>query len=61
MAEWFDRPVDKLLSVQARLSIDTGYAIVEMALEDDTLSVEQTLRQGSLMIQRYWRDILQQA
>jgi AcrR family transcriptional regulator len=61
MAELLDRPVDELLSMQARLSIDTGYAIVEMALEDDSLSVEQTLRQGALMIQLYWRDILPQA
>jgi len=61
MAELLDRPVDELLSMQARLSIDTGYAIVEMALEDESLSVEQTLRQGALMIQLYWRDILPQA
>jgi hypothetical protein len=61
MAELLDRPVDELLSMQARLSIDTGYGIVEMALEDDTLPVEQALRQGSLMIQRYWRDILPEA
>jgi len=61
IAESLDRPVDELLSMQARLSIDTGYAIVEMALEDESLSVEQTLRQGALMIQLYWRDILPQA
>ena len=61
MAELLDQPVDELLSMQARLSIDTGYAIVEMALEDETLSVEQTLRQGALMIQLYWREILPNA
>ena len=61
MAELLERPVDELLSMQARLSIDTGYAIVEMALEDDSLSVEQILRQGALMIQLYWRNILPQA
>jgi hypothetical protein len=38
-----------------------GYAIVEMALEDDSLAYEQTLRQGALMIQLYWREILQAA
>jgi AcrR family transcriptional regulator len=58
MAELLDRPLDELLSMQARLSIDTGYAIVEMALEDDSLDVEQTLHQGALMIQLYWREIL---
>ena len=61
MAELLDRPLDELLSMQARLSIDTGYAIVEMALEDDSLDVEQTLRQGAHMIQLYWRDILPNA
>jgi AcrR family transcriptional regulator len=61
LAEWVDRPLDELLSMQARLSIDTGYAIVEMALEDDSLDVEQTLRQGALMIELYWRDILPNA
>ncbi len=61
VAEWVERPADELLNMQARLSIDTGYAIVEMALEDETLSAEQTLRQGAHMIQLYWRDILPQA
>ena len=61
MAELLDRPLDELLSMQARLSIDTGYAIVEMALEDDSLDVEQTLRQGAHMVQLYWRDILPNA
>ena len=45
--------------MQARLTIDTGYAVVEMALEDDTLSPENTLRQGALMIGLYWANILQ--
>ena len=55
------QPVDELLNMQARLSVDMGYAIVEMALEDDSLAYEQTLRQGALMIQLYWREILQDA
>ena len=59
--ELLDQPVDELLNMQARLSVDMGYAIVEMALEDDSLAYEQTLRQGALMIQLYWREILQDA
>ena len=47
-----------LLMTQSRLSIDMGYAVVEMALEDETLSAEQILREGARMIQRYWRGIL---
>ena len=58
LGELLGRPVDELLNMQARLSVDMGYAIVEMALEDDSLAYEQTLRQGALMIQLYWREIL---
>jgi len=61
LSELLGRPVDDLMNLQARVSVDMGYAIVEMALEDDSLSAEQTLQQGALMIQLYWRDILQGA
>ena len=59
LGELLDRPVDELLAMQARLSVDMGYAVVEMALEDDSLPYEQILRQGALMIKLYWREILQ--
>ena len=59
LGELLNRPVDELLAMQARLSVDMGYAVVEMALEDDSLPYEETLRQGALMIQLYWREILQ--
>jgi AcrR family transcriptional regulator len=58
VAELLTRPVDALIKTQARLSIDTGYAIVEMALEDQSLSTETLLREGSRMIQLYWQEIL---
>ena len=61
LGESLGQPVDELLNMQARLSVDMGYAIVEMALEDDSLAHEQTLRQGALMIQLYWREILRDA
>ena len=56
-----ERPLDDVLLMQARLTVDTGYAIVEMALEDETLSTENTLRQGAHMIELYWRDVLLQS
>lgn len=59
VGELLERPVDEVLLMQARLTVDTGYAVVEMALEDDTLSPENTLRQGALMIGLYWANILQ--
>lgn len=57
-AELLGRPVDDQLRSQARLSIDTGYAIVEMALEDETLDDDSVLREGSRMIQSYWAGII---
>lgn len=59
VGELLHRPVDEVLLMQARLTVDTGYAVVEMALEDDTLSPENTLRQGAHMIGLYWANILQ--
>lgn len=53
------RPSDGFLLRQARVSIDVGYAVVEMALEDDTLDSAHILREGARMIQCYWRDILE--
>lgn len=58
ISDLIHRPVDDVLLMQARLTVDMGYAIVEMALEDSTLSPENTLRQGAHMIGLYWRDIL---
>jgi AcrR family transcriptional regulator len=52
------RPIDDRVRIQARLTIDTGYAIVEMALEDDALATEVLLREGSRMMQLYWQDFL---
>ena len=59
VGEVLKRPVDEVLLMQARLTVDMGYAVVEMALEDDTLSPENTLRQGAHMIGLYWAIILQ--
>jgi AcrR family transcriptional regulator len=54
VAELLGRPVDEQLFMRARVSVDTGYAIVEMALEDTNLAAEQCLRQGADMLQAYW-------
>jgi len=60
VAELLGEPEDELMAMQARISVDTGYAMVEMALEDSSLSAEATLRQGAHMIGLYWRDVLHQ-
>lgn len=43
---------------QARLSVDMGYAMVEMALEDDQVPAAQILREGAAMISDYWAAIV---
>lgn len=59
LAHIMGREPDAEMAIQARLSVDTGYAVVEMALEDPALPAEQVLLQGAAMIRVYWRDILQ--
>tara|TARA_B110000503_G_scaffold10172_4_gene13741 strand:- start:6359 stop:7021 length:663 start_codon:yes stop_codon:yes gene_type:complete len=58
VGELLGRPVDARINTQTRLTIDAGYAIVEIALEDDSLSTETLLREGSRMMQLYWQDFL---
>jgi AcrR family transcriptional regulator len=58
VAELLARPDDDLVKTKARLTIEIGYAIVEMALEDQTVPTDILLQEGSRMIQRYWLGIL---
>jgi len=51
--------VDEKIRLQARLTIEMGYTVVEMALEDDSLDVDVLLSEGSTVIQRYWRNLLE--
>ena len=57
-AEVLEREVDELLLRQARITVDTGYAVVEMALEDSALPAEEVMREGARIIRLYWLDIL---
>ena len=57
-AAFLGRSADELVMTQARLTIDSGYAIVEMAMEGQSLSAENILREGARMIQLYWQGIL---
>jgi AcrR family transcriptional regulator len=59
VAGLLEKPEDELIATQARMTIETGYAFVEMALEDETLSTETLLREGSRMIQLYWQEIFE--
>ncbi|MEP4484431.1 MAG: TetR/AcrR family transcriptional regulator [Halioglobus sp.] len=52
-------PVTPALLLQCRLTIDMGYSVVEMALEDTELPAEAILREGAAMLRSYWLDLLQ--
>jgi AcrR family transcriptional regulator len=53
-----NRPMDMVLGLQVRLAIDVGYSAIELALEDQSLSPENILRQCALMLRLYLHDIL---
>lgn len=57
-ADLVSMEVTEQLRCQARLSVDVGYAIVEMAMEDETLDTEAVLAEGSRMINTFWRSQL---
>ena len=58
LAELLEVELNEEIRLQARITIETGYGIVEMALEDTSLSPEATLRQGALMLEIFWRHII---
>jgi AcrR family transcriptional regulator len=58
LSDLLGRPVNEDMRLQARVSVDTGYAMVEMALEDDTLAPDEALRQGAGILQAYWASVL---
>lgn len=60
VSELLAKPADEAITMQARVTVETGYSVVEMALEDSSLSPEETLQQGAHMIQLYWRDVIAQ-
>lgn len=51
-------PVDEAMVTQARITIEMGYTVVEMCLEDETLSSELLLREGSRLIRAYWEALV---
>lgn len=59
VAEVMANEVTDKLALAARVSVDMGYAIVEMALEDDRLPSDQVIEEGSDMLQRYWAGVLE--
>ena len=52
------RPVDDVIISQARVTIEVGYAVVEMCIEDETLSTEHLLNEGAQLVRFYWEGML---
>lgn len=61
VAELLEMELNDAILLQARVSIESGYGTVEMALEDTSNPPEETLRQGALMLEVYWRHIIASA
>lgn len=59
LADLLQQPVSEELAIQARLSVEIGYGVVEMALEDSSLPPEESLRQGARLLEQYWRSLIQ--
>lgn len=54
------KPMDDAGRITARLTIETGYALVLMTLEDDSLCPEKMLKSGASMVEAYWRKFLEE-
>lgn len=61
LSDLLGRPVDESLSIQAKITVDTGYGLVEVALENPESEAEQILREGARLLQFYWLGILDEA
>jgi AcrR family transcriptional regulator len=59
LSDSLQRPHDAQLIGQARVSVDTGYSLVEMALEHPDDQVEGILQEGARMLQAYWLSVLE--
>lgn len=61
VAQVIEVPLDEGILLRARVSIESGYGAVEMALEDPSRSPEAILREAAHMLELYWRDSIESA
>ncbi len=61
VAEVIGSEVTDAIRQRARVTVEVGYGIVEMALEDAGTDADTTLREGARMLEVYWRDILEES
>jgi AcrR family transcriptional regulator len=58
--ELFPDSVADEFYLHARLTIEMGYAVVEMVLEENEFPTEFAIKQGAHVLRLYWQDLLQQ-
>jgi len=58
LAEQLGRETADAFRTQTRIAVEVGYSVVEMALEDPTLPVDDVLREGARIIRVYWQGAL---
>lgn len=46
------------LWIKARLTVDIGYAAIEMAMEEQAISSETVMREATTAITAYWQEII---
>ncbi|MEH6590905.1 MAG: helix-turn-helix domain-containing protein [Halioglobus sp.] len=59
-ADVFSWQLDEELKIQSRLGVEVAYGVVELALEEESLSAEDVLQQGANMIELYWLNTIKQ-
>ncbi|GAB3270413.1 TetR/AcrR family transcriptional regulator [Parahaliea aestuarii] len=58
IAEVLGIEADEEIVIQARITVDTFYGVVELALGDNDLPTEVVLHCGAGMISAYWMDLI---
>ncbi len=58
LAQLMGWELDDEIRLAAQMSVEIGYAVVEMSLEDCGLETDVVLDEGARIIQVYWRGIL---
>ena len=59
LSEVLGEPVSDDLTRRARVTIETGYSLVEMALENPPEQAQSILEESALVLQSYWAGVLQ--
>ena len=51
-----ESPNKAQLALKARLTVELGYSVVELVLEDTTVPAEALMQEGANLLRSYWMD-----